>query len=136
MIGEIDMQGIHFEGLASRFMRLAHRARFSPWFWNKEFSSDWTTLHLPVWHQLLTPWRERPLRILEIGSWEGRSALFFLNYFRHSTMTCIDTFQGSDSLRRQPVWAQQIANIEGRFDRNLASFSGRVEKIKSHSSDA
>ena|SRR5215472_17578497 len=39
--------------------------------------------------------RKAPLRIVEIGSWEGRSALFFLKYLPYSSIVCIDTFQGT-----------------------------------------
>ena len=34
--------------------------------------------------------------ILEIGSYEGRSAIFFLKKFSDSNITCIDTWAGSD----------------------------------------
>ena len=34
--------------------------------------------------------------ILEIGSYEGRSALFFLNNFKDANIHCVDTWSGSD----------------------------------------
>ena len=34
--------------------------------------------------------------ILEIGSYEGRSAIFFLKNFSDSNITCVDTWAGSD----------------------------------------
>lgn len=110
--------------------------RFKPWFWNKKFSVDWTTEHLPVWHRILADRRRQPVRIVEIGSWEGRSAVFFLKYFKYSKIVCIDTFDGTESLRRHPTWGQQIASIESCFDYNLAQFGDRVEKIKRESKRA
>jgi predicted O-methyltransferase YrrM len=69
---------------------------------------------------MLAPWRHEPLRILEVGSWEGRSALFFLQFFPNATIVCIDAFA-------------QYPETEGRFDRNLSRLANRVEKIKGSS---
>ena len=92
------------------------RFRYRSWFRGKEFTSNWTADHLTVWRRVLWPLRGARLRILEIGSWEGRSAVFFLNFFSDSTITCVDTFD--------------IPQVENRFDQNLAPFKGRVEKLK------
>ena len=35
-------------------------------------------------------------KILEIGSYEGRSAIFFLKNFSNSNISCVDTWSGSD----------------------------------------
>ncbi len=34
--------------------------------------------------------------VLEIGSYEGRSAIFFLKNFNYCNITCVDTWSGSD----------------------------------------
>jgi predicted O-methyltransferase YrrM len=105
------------------------------WFKGKEFSTDWTSYHYAVWTRVLSPLRNEPLRILEIGSWEGRSTLFFLNFFSRSTIVCIDTFAGNCEERaylREPM-ISQLSSIERRFDRNVAQFVSRIEKIKSGS---
>ncbi len=75
------------------------------------------------------------MRVLEIGSWEGRSALFFLNFFARSQVVCIDTFGGSIEHLRNPHFAALVPDAERRFDANLAAFGGRVEKIKGASSE-
>jgi Methyltransferase domain len=77
----------------------------------------------------------RPVRVLEIGSWEGRSALFFLNYFPASQLVCVDTFGGNIEHMRNPHFAALIPETEQRFDANVAAFTGRVEKIKGTSAD-
>jgi predicted O-methyltransferase YrrM len=88
----------------------------------------------------LAPLRKRSLRVMEIGSWEGRSALFFLNYLPRATLTCIDTFAGGqehqEAARRNPEEARILREIEKKFDRNTAAFKPRVEKIKAGSTDA
>lgn len=100
---------------------------------SKSFSTDWTTHNFPAWSCMLSHYDGREIRILEIGSWEGRSALYFLNRLPLSKITCIDTWQGSEEHRLNPVWAMAIGDSERRFDSNLSEFNGRVEKIKTDS---
>jgi hypothetical protein len=56
------------------------KATITTWETDRTFSSDWAAANFFTWAELLHPLQRQPLRILEIGSWEGRSALFFLNY--------------------------------------------------------
>jgi len=121
-----------------RMERMLYRALYRSWFQGKDFSSDWTSSHFALWSRVLAPLRREGLRILEIGSWEGRSALFFLNFFERSTLVCIDTFSGNSAERTYIAGqaSEQLSLIEGRFDRNVAQFPGRVEKIKSESGAA
>ena len=52
--------------------------------------------------------------VLEIGSKEGRSALFWLEFFARTHLTCVDVFDNEDA---------------GRFDRNLAAHGPRLRKV-------
>jgi predicted O-methyltransferase YrrM len=107
------------------------------WFVGKTFGHDWTSSHFPNWAKLLRRYRDIPARVIEVGSWEGRSALFFLNYLQHSNLVCIDTFEGSEEHRAHPeAFARDLPEIERRFDANLAAFAGRLEKIKAPSAVA
>jgi predicted O-methyltransferase YrrM len=115
-------------GLERKFDRL----RYRDWFRGKELTTDWTSGNFTLWRRVLSPLQGEPLRILEIGSWEGRSAIFFLNFFKRATITCVDTFGGGVEHRRL---AMEISAVEGRFDRNLGPFGSRVEKIKNESRD-
>ena len=103
-----------------RIEKIFDRLRYRPWFADKDFTTDWTSGNFTTWRRALSPLRNEPLRILEIGSWEGRSAVFFLNFFPRATIVCIDTFGGTpeedyvyDGLR------EQIRGVEDQFDRNL-----------------
>ncbi|MBI4430810.1 MAG: class I SAM-dependent methyltransferase [Candidatus Omnitrophica bacterium] len=62
------------------------------------FTSDWFSHDIPVWREYLSPLKGKPnLRYLEIGLFEGRSALWMLeNILTHptSTLTGIDIFTG------------------------------------------
>jgi predicted O-methyltransferase YrrM len=107
------------------------------WYDGKLFSTDWTSWHFPTWMTLLAPFRDRPARMLEVGSWEGRSAVFFLNYLPQVTLTCVDTFAGGqehqEAAARTPEDAEILRTVETRFDGNTKPFSGRLEKIKAQS---
>ena len=109
------------------------------WYDGKSFSTDWTSWHFPIWFRLLQGFRARPARMLEIGSWEGRSAVFFLNYLPQVHLTCVDTFAGGqehqEAAAANAQEAQMLRAIESRFDANTGAFSGRLEKIKAPSVD-
>jgi predicted O-methyltransferase YrrM len=101
------------------------------WFRNKSFTADWSSSHFAIWASHLDKLRDRDVSVLEIGSWEGRSAIFFLEFLPRCRITCIDTFTGG------PEYAQLsdavVSSIEARFDSNLAPYGARVRKIKSRS---
>jgi hypothetical protein len=56
---------------AVRAQRLGDLMRQAGYFAAKQLTSDWTT-----YNRLLKRHREQPVRILEVGSYEGRPALF------------------------------------------------------------
>lgn len=90
------------------------------------FTSDWMSNNIPNWNAWLTPFRGQPgVRMLEIGSFEGRSAIWFLeNILSDPTahLTCIDLFY--------PSW-------DLRFDHNLRVYGqvNKVTKMRGHSED-
>lgn len=98
---------------------------------------------------LLKSYRDIEARVIEVGSWEGRSALFFLNYLPRAHLTCVDLFDvasltsfpelitPSPALAKWEIdWEKYDPNIEGRFEANVAEFRGRVQKIKAPSNVA
>ena len=115
---------------------LPPEAEAATWYQGKQFSFDWTSWHFPNWIKLLAPYRRRAVRVLEIGTWEGRSALFFLNYLPRSKLTCIDTFEGGKEHRRTPDAPAFLTRVEKRFHANTAEFARRIEKRKARSADA
>lgn len=87
-----------------------------------EFTEDWFTLRIPLWEQVLGPLRGRPgLQYLEIGLYEGRSALWVLeNILTHPTarLTGIDVFTGEVKERylanvRRSGHAEKVTTIVG-----------------------
>jgi predicted O-methyltransferase YrrM len=112
------------------------KARITNWETDRTFSTDWAGCHFFNWAELLHRLQEKRVRILEIGSWEGRSALFFLNYLAHSHIVCIDPFEGNVEHQLDPYFRELALKSEAQFDRNLAGFEDRVEKIKGSSTTA
>ncbi len=84
-------------------------------FAGKEFTTDWFSGRVPKWTEVLADYQTQPIEVLEVGSYEGRSAVFLARYLPQATITCVDLFNG---------------DFEQRFDRNLAEFAPRIEKIK------
>ena len=65
--------------------------------------------------------------ILEIGSFEGKSTIFFLNLFKNSKIFCVDTWQGSNEYKYKITCKN---SIEKNFDINIKKFKKRVIKNK------
>jgi hypothetical protein len=86
------------------------------WFADKEFTSDWLSDRLPYWAPALAEFRKAEARVLDIGSFEGRSAIAFLEMLPRSHVTTVDSFG-------QP-------EIEARCRKNLSPYGHRVEIIK------
>ena len=65
--------------------------------------------------------------ILEIGSYEGRSCIYFGKKFIDAKITCVDTWSGSDEHLNI-----KFQEIESNFDKNILNHLGndRVEKHK------
>lgn len=105
------------------------------YFSEKSFTVDWLTHNLREWENVLTPLKDAPARVLEIGSFEGRSAVFFLEFLAQSAVTCIDTFEGGEEHRVPGRPFGAMSDVEARFDANIAHYGDRVRKLKGHSHD-
>ena len=92
---------------------------WSEWFDGASFTTDWSSRAFNDWSRCFSSLRDEPLEILEIGAWEGRSTIFFLEFFRKSRVECVDVF---------------LLGNEGLFDSNVVKkYGARVEKHKSRS---
>ena len=102
------------------------------------FSQDWFSNHIPSWEKIVS--RVRPLRIIEIGCYEGRATCYLIqrcSEFGPLWLCCIDTWSGSTDLS-----PSQMVGVEERFDRNVALAISKVDtpinyrKLKQPSSSA
>jgi predicted O-methyltransferase YrrM len=84
------------------------------------FTSDWFSTAIPGIRRTLAG-RSPPKTILEIGSWEGRSACWFLEQFPEAVITCVDTFRGS--IEHEDM---DVAGVKDRFLKNTERYADRV----------
>jgi predicted O-methyltransferase YrrM/glycosyltransferase involved in cell wall biosynthesis len=103
-----------------------------------DFTVDWFTDSIPVWDQLIG--RLKPARILEIGSFEGRSACYLIENCSKNLpveIYCIDTWEGGIEHAKDSMGV-----VERRFDHNVmvakqhASHHVSVKKFKKPSMQA
>jgi predicted O-methyltransferase YrrM len=100
------------------------------------FTDDWLSQHVPVWDKLLD--ELKPSRLLEIGSYEGRSACYLIEKCSARTeieLCCVDTWAGGIEHDRCAM-----QDVEDRFDRNVSIAKSRAKnnvhltKLKGESS--
>lgn len=73
------------------------------------FQYDFVTKHQENWLNWLAEFKDRPCRFLEIGSFEGKSVIwFFQNIFSHGDCraVCVDTFQWQEA---RPTFEANVA---------------------------
>ena len=114
-----------FENLNARRENAALRRRLAATA-GYDFTVDYISGLLDSWTRLFAALADRPVRFLEIGSYEGRSTVWFLeNVLRHpeSTITCIDIFS-------EERW-------DLRFVHNIraSQSAAKVHKLKGRSAD-
>ena len=102
---------------------------------NKQISETWSTNNVPFWCYSFTKFFsfKTNYKILEIGSYEGASWIFFLNILKKANIYCVDTWSNKF---RYGVTKKSINynEIESRFDYNLQRYKKRVHKFKTDSS--
>jgi len=94
----------------------------------KAFSHDWFSDKLWSWHELLAPYRDMAVNLLELGVFEGRSIVFSAEYLRRSRLVALDHFE----MKKGWTSTQGITlpeDSETLFDRNVSSYRDRVRKI-------
>ena len=100
----------------------------------KRFSNDWFTGNIPIWLDAFNQFKfnpNSPINILEIGSWEGLSALFLAERFPKAQMTCVDTWEGADEHKNlDAATVATLSKIEEAFAANLADHRDRINAKK------
>jgi predicted O-methyltransferase YrrM len=102
------------------------------------FTHDFFAGHIPVWQRWFTETiQQRPIRILEVGSWQGGSTLWLLDQVvaeRGGSITCVDTWEGSSEHGFLRTMGLQLEEL---FDANInrSGHGLHVEKRKGRSQD-
>jgi len=103
---------------------------------NKEklrLSNDWFTGNIPFWLSVIDEYalRNKELKALEIGSWEGLSSHFILSSLAKAHLTCVDTWEGADEHKDGTYASKEVlSQIEKNFDENLMPYKERLAKYK------
>lgn len=98
------------------------------------FTTDWLNTKdiTPHWERLLSDLKEKPVNMLEIGCFEGRSTLWFLENVltdHESKITCLDTFEGDLQQEKMKV---DTKNLLERFIENIDG-NKKVKTIRGNS---
>jgi len=90
-------------------------------------TEDWFTTHIPLWRSLFPLVTSSEPRILEIGSWEGRSAVFLLTTLcaQAGEIVCIDHFELMQTPAGSERYRKLVHNLArtGRPSRIIPQFS-------------
>ena len=121
-LGVLSRTAKHVAQIRAAFEENAAQGQFNAVFFDVD---DWNIVQWCLTFPKIFN-RADPVRILEIGSWEGRSTLFFLSYFTEGHLTAVDP------------WADRgdhpdCRNYEARFDNNVAPCARRLTKRKGSS---
>lgn len=99
----------------------------------KEYTNGWFDTSQQHFNQLLAEFKNKDVKFLEVGSWEGRSTCWMLDNIltsKNSSITCIDSWQGG--------WEHSendMLEVEKKFLSNTSEYSNKVEVIKSLSKE-
>jgi predicted O-methyltransferase YrrM len=100
-----------------------------------KFDHNWFEQNVENFQKLFSGYKGEPkLKVLEIGSFEGRSAAWFLDNVKDCEVTCVDTWSGSREHEGNPEI--DFVKAESNFDHNMTFHRGRVTKIQADSYDA
>lgn len=127
-----DISDISTRNLKPKRLTCRKQLRFMENLQDIEFTFDWISGYWPNWKKLIPNPINGHYNILEIGSFEGLSTCFFLNYFHGSVITCIDTFEGGADHVNLGI---SFSDVEKRFIGNTMPFANRVSVLKGRSSD-
>ena len=93
------------------------------------FSADWFKHNIPTWKKHLAKYVNKPnLKFLEIGTYEGKSALWlFENVLTHPTsnLTCIDPWNEWGNDKGETIFA--------RFKNNLKKYLEKINIVRDYS---
>lgn len=93
-----------------------------------QFSFDWISGYFPIWEKHIPV--QPGLNILEIGCFEGRSTVWFLQRYPACYLTCIDTFEGALDHKQLGL---DFSEVEARFKHNVKPWGDSVRLKKDES---
>lgn len=100
------------------------------------FSRDWFTGNIPTWRQIVD--KNKPRKILEIGSFKGRSTVWMVECCSLAAagdieIWCVDSWGGGIEHQKGGQIETDMSDVEKRFDRNIEIARGTTpHKVELH----
>ncbi len=98
---------------------------------SKNLTQDWFSHNSYDWNLILKDFKDKDFHYLEIGSFEGNSTMFILNFCSNVKVVCVDAWnqftKGNEEL--------PLKQIEQNFDKNISPYIKRCQKFKMKSSE-
>lgn len=98
------------------------------------FTTDWFSSAEQVFSMCLEHFKGKDnLQFLEIGTFEGRSAIWLLDNIltgKNCKITCVDTFKGTNEFNEK---ALNVEGLEQKFRDNMKPYLGKYRLIKGDS---
>lgn len=94
-----------------------------------QFTNEWFTSNIPLWKEFLVPLKDAEIHALEIGSFEGKSALWLLDNVLtnpESELTCVDAYEDYDEMKQYHYDWKAIKN---RFIENTSKWKDKVRLV-------
>lgn len=98
-----------------------------------EFTQDWFSYNIPTLSKLTPLFSGKDIDMLEIGSFEGRSTIWFLqNWLTYpsANISCVDTFEGSVEHGDNNHKNTELKGLYARFENNLLQSGYRIGTVK------
>ena len=90
----------------------------------RTFTQDWFSRNIYFWLMLFKKNNllKKKIKVLEIGSYEGFSAVFILLILKNSYLTIVDTFKGGPEQRG----VSSFSNLKKIFRNNVKKYKKRI----------
>lgn len=91
------------------------------------FTNNWFDGHKNTWTQLLN--HVNPTRILEVGSYEGKSTTFLIEKLanqKNIEIHCVDSWEGGIENKAGGFAESEMTEVEARFHHNIKTAQNRV----------
>ena len=96
------------------------------------FTNDWFDSNKEIWSQLFK--QINPSRILEVGSYEGRSTTFIIENLANTKeleIHCVDSWEGGIEHKQGGSDEANMPEVEARFNHNLGLATNKTShKVK------
>ena len=100
------------------------------------FNEDWFSSNIPIWENTINKEfnKNSKLKYLEIGTFEGKSAIYICENFENIKVTCVDPFDEYESVESLAK-KQDMKRVYDTFQSNIKDFKDRINHCKISSNE-